>query len=377
MIWHVLDVNSIWIKEFTSALSKIAPAIGWVADFTWFGFVPSKATDAQIKDPPLRARHFPLQRGYSEPPVSWFNSLGSQVPRMKAFPEAERSPLICTTPYYAPVAEKWPGPVVYYLTDLTKGYAGANAKLVTKLDRRMCSVATLVCPNSQRIADYLQEEAHCPDSKIVIIPNATRAANLAHALPQGPGPLPPDIAHLPRPIVGVAGNLAENQDWLLIREVIDRNPAYSWVLVGGTDMPISNSRQREARKELMERGGSVGFAGFKPYGQLQSYVRSFDVALLPYQPRNEPTYSGSSTRFYEHLAACRPMLATRGFEELLRKEPLLKLVDNAEDITAALSELCRKGFRDGREQERWEASKLGTWENRACTLKAALESRLT
>ena len=36
--------------------------------------------------------------------------------------------------------------------------------------------------------------------------------------------------------------------------------------------------------------------------RLAAYARAFDVAVLPYR-RVEPTYSGSSTRFYEHLAA--------------------------------------------------------------------------
>src|ERR1035438_206201 len=80
----------------------------------------------------------------------------------------------------------------------------------------------------------------------------------------------------------------------------------------------------------MSRGGRVVFTGGKRYGDLQAYARSLDVAFLPYQRRKEPTYSGSSTRFYEHLAACRPMISTRGFEELLHKEPLLRLVDRAD-----------------------------------------------
>ena len=32
------------------------------------------------------------------------------------------SALVCSTPFYAPVAERWPGPVVYYVTDMTAQY---------------------------------------------------------------------------------------------------------------------------------------------------------------------------------------------------------------------------------------------------------------
>jgi hypothetical protein len=91
---------------------------------------------------------------------------------------------------------------------------------------------------------------------------------------------------------------------------------------------------------------------------------------MPYR-KHEPTYSGSATRFYEHLAACRPILSSRGFHELLSKEPLLKLVNDGEDVARELQLLKSTGFRDGVEELRWRASQDGTWLVRARTLMAA------
>ncbi len=107
------------------------------------------------------------------------------------------------------------------------------------------------------------------------------------------------------------------------------------------------------------------------YGTLRDYARSFDVAILPYT-KKEPTYSGSSTRFYEHLAAGRPMLATRGFEELLHKEPLLQLVNDAEHLAHELERLRSKRFQDGFEELRWMTSKNETWSSRALSMRQAL-----
>ena len=115
--------------------------------------------------------------------------------------------------------------------------------------------------------------------------------------------------------------------------------------------------------------------GRKPYGELQDYARALDVAVLPYR-KKEPTFSGSSTRFYEHLAAGRPMVATRGFAELLEKEPLLTLVDTGAEIGDALEVLALRNFQDGQAEARWIASRTGTWEERARTMREALYSRL-
>jgi glycosyltransferase involved in cell wall biosynthesis len=188
-------------------------------------------------------------------------------------------------------------------------------------------------------------------------------------------PLPEELADLPRPVVGVIGNLAYNMDWLLLRDAVSRTPGFSWAFVGPADMKIADPRIRAARQELIGLGGRVRFTGAKPYGALYKYGRALDVALLPYR-RKEPTFSGSATRFYEHLAACRPILATRGVDELLGKEPLLKLVDSAADIAAELDLLHANRFRDGYEEARWKASYKGTWEARANAMVSAVDGEL-
>lgn len=126
--------------------------------------------------------------------------------------EPGQSTLVCTAPFYAPAAERWPGRVVYYLTDLTKKYDGVNPAQIVALDRRMCRAAHAVCPNSERIAKYLESEAGCNSAKITVVPNATRAGNISPRPMLAPGPAPSDIADLPRPIVGVIGNFAANVD---------------------------------------------------------------------------------------------------------------------------------------------------------------------
>ncbi len=376
MTWHVLDVGSIWIKEFASALNSFMPTVSWAPVMRAYGFLERWEREEELVDPALRIRRFPLQRGYSRFPFSVLTHLGKrQAERMLRSSDApERSPLICTTPFYASVAERWKGPVVYYQTDLTIAYEDADARLIRSCDRRLCEVATAVCPNSRRIGEYMVHEAGCDPAKISIVPNATRATNILGHVPFGPSPLPADLQGLGRPVVGVLGNLAANLDWRLLAEAVMQTPDYSWAFVGPTDMSVPAGAQNEARERLLKHGGRVRFTGAKPYQSLQEYARAFDAAVLPYV-RKEPTFSGSSTRFYEHLAACRPILSTRGFEELLRKEPLLELVDSAAELVEKLAALRRTGFDDGRNVLRWEASRRGTWHMRAATLAHALAAR--
>lgn len=376
MMWHVLDAGSVWVKEFASALGREVPVTAWAPEMRPAGLLERWERAESLADPPLTLRRFPLQRAYHRAPVSWLAQLGPRLSArlLRHTADANSAVLVVTTPYYAPVAEHWPGPVIYYQTDKTVAYAGVDPAQVRALDRRLCRVAALVCPNSRRVAGYMTEEAGCDPQRIVIVPNATRASNVFAELPAGTAPAPDDMADLPRPVLGVIGNLAANMDWEFLEGAVAATPTASWVLVGPTTMDVPDPAQRAARERLQRHGGHVRFTGSKPYHALRDYARAFDAAVLPYR-RQEPTFSGSSTRFYEHLAACRPMLATRGFEELLHKEPLLTLVDTPAELAAAAARLESVRFRDGHERARWLASRSGTWETRAATMVRALAER--
>ena len=375
--WHLLQLSDVLDSEFAQALSEIAEVVAWEPQRSWLPWLtPAGDESARIEaHSSVQLRSLPLLHGYARPLISKMVSTGPSVIKrlMKQSRVPERTPLICTIPYFAEVAELWPGPVIYWLTDLIAEYAGASREQVENLDRRMCAAATLVCPNSDRLADYLVQHAGCDRAKICVIPNATRASNLLAHPPQRPGNLPVNLREVKRPVAGVVGNLSGNMDWLLLEQVVARTPWLEWVFVGPTTMVIPDAEQARARDAVMEHQ-RCHFVGKQPYGELASYARSFDVAVLPYR-LCEPTYSGSSTRFYEHLAACRPMISTRGFAELLQKKPLLQLVDTSGEAVTALETLRSQNFDDGLQAARWRASRSGTWAVRALTMQAALAER--
>ena len=367
-LFHLLQVSDVLDLEFASALADSVPVIAWEPQRSLLPSSVRPGTESErmyADDSTLRLRRLPLMRGFAREPISRVVNTGRSVLErlLLQTPDPVNSPLICTVPFFAEVAELWPGPVVYWLTDLIAEYSSADSDVVKRLDRRLCRAATLVCPNSRRIADYLMCHAKCDHAKIQVVPNATRTSNIFSAPPNGPGSLPEAIASLKRPIAGIIGNLAGNMDWLLLERLLELTPAFEWVFVGPTSMQIADRSSRNARTRLMTHP-HAHFVGRQPYGALAAYARAFDIAVLPYS-RCEPTFSGSSTRFYEHLAACRPMVATPALQELIRKVPLLTLADNAESAAEAMEHLRKQGFDDGFLELRWQTSLNCTWHARA------------
>ena len=373
-VWHVLQLSDVLDLEMAMALAEQHRVVLWQPKR---GLMPARLPfppcERVLADGNLRIREFPLLRGFARLPhaaMQWVSRrLATELARGC---DAERSVLVCTIPHFSAVAEAWPGHVVYWLTDLIAAYDGADARRIPAWDRRMCAAADLVCPSSVRIAGYLEDQG-CAPAKIVVLPNATRASNLLPEPLQTPAPLPIDVAHLLRPIAGVVGNLAGNMDWELVEAAVEQSDPFTWLFVGPYTMCIADAAARAARDRVM-RHPRTCFTGPRLYGDLMHYARAVDVAVLPYR-RCEPTFSGSSTRFYEHLAALRPMLATPAVHELLSKTPLLQLVTTPRQMLEALRALRQGGFNDGSAELRWKTSRSATWSHRAASMTAALDLR--
>ena len=377
-LWHILQMSDVLDLEFATGLAEGGPVLLWEPQRSFLPRWPGLAAGAgATSHPNLRTARFPVLRGVARLPFRLTERMGpALLKRLLAHtPGPTSSVLVCTTPYFAAVAEAWPGPVVYWLTDLIAAYEGIDPEAHRRLDQRLCARAELVCPNSERIAAYLREKADCADEKIVVVPNANRARNTLPAPLLSPAERAPGMPAGEEPVAGVIGALGGNMDWLYLQQLQRLTPWLRWVFVGPADLRVEEPAQRRARRAVQGHPSST-FLGSRPYGELYRYARAFTVAVLPYRQR-EPTFSGSSTRFYEHLAACHPMLATPGVAELLEKVPLLRLAASPEEAARVLEDWRRAGFDDGQREARWQASLLGTWTERGRIMREALAARWT
>jgi len=372
----LLSVRSPWLIEFARALAAHSATALYSPAVSWVGCLRSAEWTVRLSGCDTPVRCFPVQRGYFSRSLTHLVGEDGRILRRLtrhcahgAFP-----PLIVSLPHYARVAERWPAPVVYYATDLFRYYTNWNYEHIRALETRLCRRADLVCPNSRRIAAIFAGEYRCEPGKIVVVPNGVRSENLLAQPLLHPSEPPADVADLPRPIAGVIGNLGANTDWVMVEEAVSATPWLSWLFVGPHADSVDAPDHEQARTRLLRRKESrVRFVGSKAPGELGDYARAFDAAVLPYRKR-EPTYSGSSTRFYEHLAATRPIIATDGFAELLAKQPLVKIVKNAQMLVTVLESLRGRNFQDGLEYARWRTSSQQTWECRARKMMTALDS---
>lgn len=111
---------------------------------------------------------------------------------------------------------------------------------------------------------------------------------------------PPDLARIPRPILGYVGGLHKHVDLGLLKRVAETYPDHSLVCVG----PLQESVSEVARLP------NVHFLGQKRYEELPSYIGRFDIGLIPYR-LNDYTHSVYPNKLNEYLILGKPVISTK------------------------------------------------------------------
>jgi glycosyltransferase involved in cell wall biosynthesis len=178
-------------------------------------------------------------------------------------------------------------------------------------------------------------------------------------------PPPPDLAALPRPVLGVVGQLDERVDQALVATLARRLPHASLALVGRVKQGVDFSALADC--------ANVHWLGFQPFSVLPRWLQGMDVCLVPYR-LDELTHACSPLKVYEYLAAGRPVVAT-ALDGLL--EDCRRVVDVAPTADAFVAAVERRLADPGAQRaERLACAAANDWDQRVEELERRLEEAL-
>ncbi len=243
---------------------------------------------------------------------------------------------------------------VYFCNDaFDKLYKPESLRLkVRALERRLIQKADAVIT----VSDKLTEERSPFAKKIATVHHGVDYKLFEDALISGT--IPEDIKNMPRPVVGYSGVVRHIIDLDLLRYVAAERPGWSIVLVGPVTESDTNYYEKVADLKKMS---NVRFLGSKPSEEVPLYVSQFDVCLLPYTLHEVSTYYAAPLKFYEYLAAGKPVVSTvgpRGLEDVIvinaaTKETFLAAIERASLMTSPADVRKRK-----------ETARINSWEER-------------
>lgn len=253
-----------------------------------------------------------------------------------------------------------PSLLIYHCVDDLTTVPGISPTVVEAAEAVLLQAADLVFVTSLGLKDKLS--AVVP-AKVHYLPNVADYSHFSQA--REAGTVPDDLAAIPLPRIGFIGEIKDYKlDFSLISTLAKRHPDWQWVLIGALALPAGQTLPVELQQP------NLHFFGYRPYKALPSYLRGFDVAVLPCLI-NDYTKSMFPMKFFEYLAAGTPVVGTR-LPSLADYEAAYSPTDSIDEFEEALKAIFA-GKRSSVEKG-IEVAQVHTWENRTQQMVALIEA---
>jgi glycosyltransferase involved in cell wall biosynthesis len=141
--------------------------------------------------------------------------------------------------------------------------------------------------------------------------------------------IPADLARLDGPVLGYYGVIDERLDYDLLRTLAAELPDMQVVMIG----PVVKVDPAE-----LPQAPNLHWLGQRDYAELPSYLKGFDVCLMPFA-LNEATEYINPTKTLEYMAGGKPIVSTPIADVLHHFTPVVAVARTPEEFVAA----ARKG----------------------------------
>ena len=184
--------------------------------------------------------------------------------------------------------------LIYYCVDEYTQFSGVAAASLAALEDQLLRRADLVIVSAERLL-HSKSQAN---PRTVLVRHGVDHTHFRRALDPATE-VPPEVARLPRPVIGFFGLIADWVDVDLMAHVARQFPTGSLVVLGKATTDVST----------LEQLPNVHLLGRRPYEALPAYCKGFDVALMPFRI-NELTLNANPLKVREYLAAGLPVVST-------------------------------------------------------------------
>lgn len=162
----------------------------------------------------------------------------------------------------------------------------------------------------------------------------------------------PEVAALPKPVLGYIGVVDERLDYELLAQLADAQPDWSIVMVG----PVTKLDPRN-----LPRRANLHWLGQRAYADLPALAKGFDLCLMPFA-LNEATEYINPTKALEYMATGRPIISTAVPDVLSNFSAVVKIARSpAEFVTLCRSAVAQPD--EGAAQRGLELVAENSWES--------------
>ena len=189
--------------------------------------------------------------------------------------------------------------IVYHSVDDLSASPGIDRDLIKSTEKKLFRSADLIFCTSQKIFNNAKEAA---PEKTFYFPNVVDKEHFSKAKESQLRPR--ELENLKGPIIGFIGAISEYKvDYQQIKAAANSHPDWNFVMIGKMGEGQPNSKV-DLKVE------NIHLIGPKDYLLLPQYLHFFDVCLIP-APLNDYTHAMFPMKFFEYMAAEKPIVSSR------------------------------------------------------------------
>jgi glycosyltransferase involved in cell wall biosynthesis len=239
---------------------------------------------------------------------------------------------------------------VYYCTDEWSQFSYVEKEKIVEQERRLIEKVDVVFTTSRGLLE--RKRVHNPEAHLAS--HGVDQAHFARALaPETP--LAPELVGLRHPVVGFFGLV---QDWIdtdLLVHVAKARPDWTLVVLGKALVDVS----------ALAALPNVRLVDRRPYADLPSYCKGFDVGLCPFRI-NELTVHVNPIKLREYVSAGLPVVST-DIPECRLNPQWTRIGRTPEEFVAQIDAALREDSPEAR-RRRSDAMREETWEKKVAAI---------
>lgn len=252
--------------------------------------------------------------------------------------------------------------LIYYCVDRFEASSPAAQRIVP-LEHAMLHRADLVFACSENLAEYCSQY----NGNVHLFPFGVSLEKF-EKVRDGDTPPPDEFRSISRPFIGFIGGIHRWMDYDLLRALAERNRQWSFVFIG----PVLEDLHGLDKLE------NCHFLGFRQHDELPSFIKAFDVGLIPYV-LTPYTENVSPTKINEYLIMGKPVVSTPLPEVLAfnrRHGPIIDVVHDASGFQTIIEKHLTSGQNSREFQRRIVVARGNSWKVRLQAMSALIVKAL-
>ncbi len=241
------------------------------------------------------------------------------------------------------------GLLVYYSVDDMSAFQGVPSDLIRRQDEELTRMADVTFSVSRE----LFQKKYAINKNSFYAPHGVDFELFHKACRNGTIEQPADLRGIARPIIGFYGLISS--DWVdygLVEYLAKQRPSWSLVFIGKVDLRPG---------ERLPGAANIHYLPVKPYEELYTYSRFFDVAILPFGI-NALTLHSHPLKILEYLSAGKPVVSVR-IPETEKYDGVIAVASDHGDFLTKI-EGCLRNDNAAHQNARIQFAGQNSWDKR-------------